>query len=295
MTGTAQTWQQTWFNIDPSREPEISLFRDPRLRRAVHLAIDRAAINEIATENLGKASRGPVSQESWALLPDKDYYDDAPNLEESYQLRDAAGYADGVPGVYLSFATEFHRRMAEPVHNQLREAGFELEFLENSEAVIIEWILGTEEWQMALLTWESPFDPDPVLRNSIVGLMSWQYGGEPGRSDPALHPDDEVLQALEGSRQLVEGGRRGAQPGRPHPALRRVVPETGRTTAGTTTSRSTARAGPGSRTCAGSSSATSTAGSSATGSSTSGSIRRLAPAAGRFRGLRRASLNPPSA
>ncbi|MCY3918440.1 MAG: ABC transporter substrate-binding protein [Chloroflexi bacterium] len=209
LTGSARTWQQTWFNIDPSREPEISLFRDPRLRRAVHLAIDRAAINEIATENLGKASRGPVSQESWALLPDKDYYADAPNLEESYQLRDAAGYADGVPGVYLSFATEFHRRMAEPVHNQLREAGFDLEFLENTEAVIIEWMLGTEEWQMAVLTWESPFDPDPVLRNSISALMSWQYGGEPGRSDPALHPDDEVLQALEGSRQLVEAAAVG--------------------------------------------------------------------------------------
>ncbi len=209
LTGTAQTWQQTWFNVDPSREPEISLFRDPRLRRAVHLAIDRAAINAIATENLGKASRGPVSQESWALLPDKDYYADAPNLAESHQLRDAAGYADGVTGVYLSLATEFHRRMAEPVHSQLREAGFELEFLENSEAVIIEWMLGTEEWQMAVLSWESPFDPDPVLRNSITALMSWQYGGEPGRSDPALHPDDEVLQALEGSRRLVEAAAVG--------------------------------------------------------------------------------------
>ena len=209
LTGTAQTWQQTWFNLDPSRAPEINLFRDPRLRRAVHLSIDRAAINEIATENLGKASRGPVSQESWALLPDKDYYADAPNLAEAYQLRDAAGYADGVPGVYLSFATEFHRRMAEPVHSQLREAGFDLEFLENSEAVIIEWMLGTEEWQMAVLTWESPFDPDPVLRNSISAAMSWQYGASAGRADPALHPDDEVLQALEETRKLVEAAAVG--------------------------------------------------------------------------------------
>ena len=209
LTGTAQTWQQTWFNLDPSRTPEINLFRDPRLRRAVHLSIDRAAINEIATENLGKASRGPVSQESWALLPDKDYYDDAPNLAEAYQLRDAAGYADGVPGVYLSFATEFHRRMAEPVHSQLREAGFDLEFLENSEAVIIEWMLGTEEWQMAVLTWESPFDPDPVLRNSISAAMSWQYGAAAGRADPELHPDDELLQALEETRKLVEAAAVG--------------------------------------------------------------------------------------
>ena len=214
LSGTAQTWQQTWFNLNPDRPPEINLFRDPRLRRAAHLSIDREAINQIATEGLGKRSRAPVSQESWALLPDKDYYADSPNLDEAHQLMDAAGYGDGISGTYLSFATEFHRRMAEPVHNQLREAGFDFQFVENSEAVIIDRLLATQDWQMAVLTWESPFDPDPVLRNSIAGLMNWQYGspeGGPrtGRADPALHPNDELLQALAETDQLVNASAVG--------------------------------------------------------------------------------------
>ncbi len=214
LTGTAQTWQQTWFNLNPDRPPEVNLFRDPRLRRAAHLSIDRAAINAIATENLGKASRAPVSQESWALLPDKDYYADSPNLDEAHQLMEAAGYGDGITGTYLSFATEFHRRMAEPVHNQLREAGFDFQFVENSEAVIIDRLLATDDWQMAVLTWESPFDPDPVLRNSIEGLMNWEYGSpvdgpRTGRADPALHPNDDLLQALAETDKLVNASAIG--------------------------------------------------------------------------------------
>ena len=66
------------------------------------------------------------------------------------------------------------------MHNQLREAGFDFQFVENSEAVIIDRLLATEDWQMAVLTWESPFDPDPVLRNSIAGLMNWQHGSPEG-------------------------------------------------------------------------------------------------------------------
>ncbi len=214
LSGTNQIWMQSWFNLNPDRPPEINLFRDPRLRRAVHLSIDREAINQIATEGLGKASRAPVSQESWALLPDKDYYADSPNVAEAHQLMDAAGYGDGITGTYLSFATEFHRRMAEPVHNQLREAGFDFQFVEDAQAVILDRVWATEDWQMAVFTWESPFDPDPVPRNTMTGFMNWMYGspeGGPrtGRADPALHPNDEVLQALAETDQLVNAAAVG--------------------------------------------------------------------------------------
>ena len=213
LSGTAQTWQQTWNNMNPAAEGH-NMFRDPRMRRAVHLTMDRAAVNEIATENLGKVSRAPCSQESWALLPDKDYYADSPNPTEARQLMDAAGFPDGITGTYLSFATEFHRRMAEPVHNQLREGGFDFEFVEAAEAVIIDRLLSASDWEMAVLTWESPFDPDPVLRNSIEGLQNWMYGSpeegpRTGRADADSYPNDQLLQELAETDRLVNAAAVG--------------------------------------------------------------------------------------
>ena len=62
-----------------------------------------SAIFDIALSGVGGICRGPHSNASWAIPPDKDYYADSPNLEEAQKLMDAAGFSDGFDAVYNGF------------------------------------------------------------------------------------------------------------------------------------------------------------------------------------------------
>ena len=72
ITGPAQNWTQTWYNLNPGASEDINYFRDPRLRRAAHLILDRNAINDAAYQGIGVPSKGPTGVESWALTKDYD-------------------------------------------------------------------------------------------------------------------------------------------------------------------------------------------------------------------------------
>ncbi len=199
ITGPAQNWTQTWYNLNPGASEDINYFRDPRLRRAAHLILDRNAINDAAYKGIGVPSEGPTGVESWALT--KDYYADSPNLDEAQQLMDAAGFGDGLTGVMLGFGTVRQRLVTEPAHAQWAGSGMNFDFVTGAEPPIIDRLLATQDWSIAALTWESPFDPDPVLRASLEGLQNWMYGspeGGPrtGRASLDENPNDQVLQGL---------------------------------------------------------------------------------------------------
>ena len=212
--GTAQTWTQTWFNLNPNANEGMNIFRDPRLRHAYNKAIDRDAVNSVAWEGLGQRARAPVSVESWALPKDADYYGD-PDKQMAHELMDAAGYGDGLTGTQLSFSAEFQTVVTEPVNAQLREVGMELDFVKGTEAVIIDRTLAASDWTLSTLSWESPFDPDPVLRPTFEGLHNWMYGspeGGPrsGRADLSQYPEDQVLADLRASEDAVWAAARPA-------------------------------------------------------------------------------------
>ena len=205
--GTAQTWTMSWFNLNPNANEGMNIFRDPRLRHAYNKALDRNAINDVAWEGLGQPARANVSVESWALPKDKNYYGEQ-DQQMAHELMDAAGFGDGVKGVQLSFTAEFQTVVTEPVNAQLREVGIEMEFIKGTEAVIIDRLLASTDWTISTLSWESPFDPDPVLRPKFEGLQNWMYGspeGGPrtGRADLSQYPNDQVLANLQSTEQLV--------------------------------------------------------------------------------------------
>ena len=199
ITGPAQNWTQTWYNLNPGASEDINYFRDPRLRRAAHLILDRNAINDAAYQGIGVPSKGPTGVESWAMT--KDYYADSPNLDEAQQLMDAAGFGDGLTGVMLGFATDRQRLVTEPAHAQWAGSGMNFDFVTGAEPPIIDRLLAAQDWSTASLTWESPFDPDPVLRASLEGLQNWMYGSpeggaRTGRASVADNPSDDVLVGL---------------------------------------------------------------------------------------------------
>ncbi len=208
ITGSHQVWTQTWYNMNPNSQPGFNVFRDPRMRRAVHLALDRQAITDVAHQGLGKPSRGPTSVESWSLPEGVDFYSDAPNLEEARQLMDAAGHADGIQGVQLAYSPEYQRIITEPAHAQWAGIGIDLDYVHGQEPPIIDRLLAVQDWTIATLSWESPFDPDPVLRQSLEGLQNWMYGSpadgpRTGRADVNLHPDDDILVGLAETEDLL--------------------------------------------------------------------------------------------
>ena len=208
ITGSHQVWTQTWYNMNPNSEEGFNVFRDPRMRRAVHLIMDRQAITDVAHQGLGKPSRGPTSVESWSLPAGVDYYSDSPNLGEAQSLMDAAGFGDGIKGVQLAYSPEYQRIITEPAHAQWAAAGIDLDYVHGQEPPIIDRLLAVQDWTIATLSWESPFDPDPVLRQSLEGMQNWMYGtpadgARTGRADVSLNPSDDVLVGLAETEDLL--------------------------------------------------------------------------------------------
>ena len=202
-TGISQQWQQQWFQLNPAAEGK-NMFRDPRLRWAIGLSVDRDVVNELSEDGLGKPSVCNTSTESWAIREGANYYD-PPDLAKAAQLRDAAGFGDDNPvtGDILSFNKPYQLRTAIPVFNQLREAGWEgLTFVEGSESAILERMFGPGDWVTSTNTWNSPFDPAATMNPTIELLLTGWFYGSPadgpgtGRASLAENPNDQVLQDI---------------------------------------------------------------------------------------------------
>ena len=75
-------------------------------------------------------------------------------------------------------------------------------------ADIVPRTLAAQDWTISTLSWESPFDPDPVLRPTFEGLQNWMYGspeGGPrtGRASVDEYPNDQVLADIRATEELV--------------------------------------------------------------------------------------------
>ena len=208
ITGSHQVWTQTWYNMNPNSEEGFNVFRDPRMRRAVHLIMDRQAITDVAHQGLGKPSRGPTSVESWSLPAGTDYYSDAPNLDEAQSLMDASGFGDGIQGVQLAYSPEYQRIITEPAHAQWASAGDRPRVRARPRAADHRPAAGGAGLDDRHAVLESPFDPDPVLRQSLEGMQNWMYGSpeggaRTGRADVSQHPTDDVLVGLAETEDLL--------------------------------------------------------------------------------------------
>lgn len=192
-TGVHALWTNSWFNMNPSAPAEHQIFRDARMRHAVNKALDRQVINEVAFEGTGAPMRAHVSNASWALPRDKNYYGE-PDRQAALQLMDAAGYGDGFTGVHLGFFTETSTIVADPAVAQLREVGMEFEQAEYDEPTTVAKLFDPQDWSFAMLPWASPFDPDPIL-GPVFGLYTGSMYGSPDGPAPR-DPSDPVLTGL---------------------------------------------------------------------------------------------------
>ena len=192
---------QSWFNINPNGPEELTIWRDVRMRHAINLATDRHAINDASFNGTGAASRAPIGVTTPLLPKDIDYYADSPNPAEAVKLIDAAGYTGQVTGDMMTYNIDPLYLGTRPMHAQLAAVGMDFNLVEGTIAGIVDRLFAAQDWSIAVLSWESPFDPDQIIRPSMEGLRSWFYG-----SDRSVY-EERLAAGMEYEVELEEASR----------------------------------------------------------------------------------------
>ena len=109
----------SWFLEFPGFQDPKNPFRDKRVREAVSLAIDRRAINQFESANLGKVSGNWINNDVQYAI---EWPEIERNVEKAKQLLREAGYPNGFDVDWLTPLPAWYSR-AERVIAQLREVG----------------------------------------------------------------------------------------------------------------------------------------------------------------------------
>lgn len=146
-------------------------FQDPRVRRAVSLAIDRQAIAERVFFGAATASTSAIAPGSWAYAQEYDHVE--PDLEEAKRLLDEAGWAfNQANGVRIRGGEEFRvtirtdndpvrMAVASEVATQLEQVGIRATVMSTTFSVLRRDFLQERRYDAAITGWDQGPDPDP--------------------------------------------------------------------------------------------------------------------------------------
>ena len=170
---------------------QAAYFRDPRVRAAVALAIDREELAQRALLGLATASSSPIAPGSWAYAPS---FDSPPSdTGAALNLLEEAGWRlHPTTGVLTRQGSEFrltirtdndprHLALAREVVRQLHPIGIRATVASTSFTVLNRDFLAPRTYDAALVGWDQGPDPDPYLAwhsSQIVhpGANVSQYG-----------------------------------------------------------------------------------------------------------------------
>ena len=167
-------WQSIQFNVNngPRSEP----LRDPRVRRAFELSIDRAAINQVVYEGMFTPTRQPIPPASGFHLQNF-----APPARDVNRARALLREAGVTAPLQLEFTVPNNpdlRQVGEVVQAMAREAGFDIslramEFASSLQAA------QRGDFQLYLVGWSGRTDPDGnifAFMHSAGGQNDGKYG-----------------------------------------------------------------------------------------------------------------------
>ena len=200
--GVSATFTQTWFNLNPTGPEELTIWSDVRMRHALNLAVDRHEINDAVFNGTGAASRAPIGVTTPLLPKDVDYYADSPNPAEAMKLIDAAGQTGQVGGAMLTFGIDPLTLGTRAMHAQLAEVGMQFNLIEAPVPGMVDRATVGQDYAIAVFSWESPFDPDQIMRPSMGLLATWWCCG----GDSALY-EERLAAGMEYEVELKEATR----------------------------------------------------------------------------------------
>jgi peptide/nickel transport system substrate-binding protein len=177
-------WQSIQFNINNGARGEP--LRDPRVRRAFELSIDRAAINQVVYEGMYTPTRQPIPPASSFHL--RNFNPPARDVNRARALLREAGVTTPMQLEFTVPNNPDLRQVGEVVQAMAREAGFDIslramEFASSLQAA------QRGDFQLYLVGWSGRTDPD----GNIYSFMHSSGGQNDGKySNPEV---DRLLDA----------------------------------------------------------------------------------------------------
>lgn len=194
--------QRTYFiGFDVNKPP----YNDPRVREAIHLAVDREGIAKAVFRGYAEVARGPVSS-----VVTYNRYDQTPppkrDLERARQLLKEAGYPKGFEKCeILSSDRSDYTNLATVVQENLRSIGLEVPIK------VFEWgayssQIATPGHEMVIHNWTgTPTTPDPFFYLT----RNW-HSNSGNATNQCFLSDQEVDDLLDKGASLPDGPERAA-------------------------------------------------------------------------------------
>ena len=146
-------------------------FSDPRVRRAINLAVDKQAILDGVLYGLGSVATGPYPKESWAYDPTvmPAAYDPkaatALLAEAGWIDRDGDGWLDrdGVPfrfTILTNQGNEVRGQVTEAIQQQLKVIGIDVKIKILEWSTFVHEFIDKRRFEAVLLGWNLSRDPD---------------------------------------------------------------------------------------------------------------------------------------
>jgi peptide/nickel transport system substrate-binding protein len=168
----------------PAGQPESALARDPRLREAFELSLDRAQINQIVYGGLHELACGPIPPIS-PFAP-KDLKCPARDVARARELVAQSGLPTPINVDFMVNQGTQNVRLGELIQSQARETGFNVSVrpLENTTALST---IGEGKFELSLNPWSGRVDPDGNIYSFQHSKGSDNYANA---SDPKI---DDLL------------------------------------------------------------------------------------------------------
>ena len=152
---------------------QAAYFRDPRVRTAVSLALDRQTLVENALYGLATPSSSAIAPGTWAYAPSLDSPPSDPEAAVLL-LAEAGWHRSPTTGVLVRQGSEFrltirtdndprHLALAREIARQLEPIGIRATVASTSFTVLSRDFLAPRTYDAALAGWDQGPDPDPYL------------------------------------------------------------------------------------------------------------------------------------
>jgi peptide/nickel transport system substrate-binding protein len=191
-------YQSIAYNVGNGSRAGTPFGRDPRIRAAFELAIDRDALNQVVFEGLMTTTAQPIPPAS--PFHDASFKPEPRDLDRARALLKEAGAATPVVVELTVPNNPELRQAAEVIQAMVKEAGFELkinamEFASSLQAA------ARGDFQTYMIAWSGRPDPDG---------NTWTFMHSKGAQNDGKFANPEVDRLLDAAREEADPGKRHA-------------------------------------------------------------------------------------
>ena len=189
-------YQGITFNVGNGARADTPFGKDARLRRAVSMAIDREAINQVVFAGVN----APASQFVSAASPfhDPAFPVQVRDVEGAKALLAEAGYPDGIKLEFLVPNRPENQQVAQMIQAMVAEAGIQMDLVSMEFATLVAaGVAG--DFQSEYIGWSGRLDPDGNIHSFV------RTGG--GNND-AGYSNPKVDELLDGARTTSDIDKR---------------------------------------------------------------------------------------